>query len=177
MKRALIILGVIIAILLIAYFSFRSFTKSASPEAVAEFDQNGFTVKVDYCRPYKKGRPIFGGLVPYGQVWRTGANEATIIRLNQNATIAGQPLKAGDYSLWTIPSQQGWIIIINGETGQWGTNYDQKRDVLRVPVSIRTHSPAAEQFTINFVPQTNGADMLLTWDQTEAVVPVRRSEQ
>ena len=89
-------------------------------------------------------------------------------------TVAGQPLKAGDYSLWTIPSQQGWIAIFNGETGQWGTNYDKEEDVLRVPVVARQHSPTAEQFTISFVPQSDGADMLLTWDETEAVVPIRK---
>lgn len=174
MKRILIILGVIVAVLLIAFLGIRTFTKSKSPEARAEINQNGWTASVDYCRPYKNGRTIFGGLVPYGQVWRTGANEATIITLGQDVTVAGQPLKAGKYSLWTIPSQQGWIVIFNGETGQWGTNYDQKQDVLRVPVVARPHSPVAEQFTISFVDNPAGADMLLTWDQTEAVVPFRK---
>ena len=174
MKRLFIILGVIGAVLLIAFFALRSFTKSASPEAVAEITQNGLKINGEYSRPSKKGRVIFGGLVPYGQVWRTGANEATVIHLNQDVSVAGQPLKAGDYSLWTIPSQQGWIAIFNGETGQWGTQYDKEKDVLRVPVGARPHSPLAEQFLIRFVPQSNGADMLLTWDETEAVVPIRR---
>lgn len=173
MKRILIILGVIAAILLVTYFALRSYTKSASPETTAKIVQNGLSVTVKYCQPSKKGRKIFGGLVPYGQVWRTGANEATMIRINQNVTVAGQSLKAGDYTLWTIPSQQGWIAIFNGETGQWGTNYNQKRDVLRVPVVSRPHTPVAEQFTIHFEPQANGADMLLVWDDTEAVVPIR----
>lgn len=174
MKRVLTILGIVAAVLLVAFFAFRAFTKSNSPEAVAQTTQNGLTVKVDYCQPSKKGRAIFGGLVPYGEVWRTGANEATIINFAQNVTVAGHPLKAGDYSLWTIPSQQGWIAVFNGQTGQWGTMYDQEKDVLRVPVSARPHSPTAERFTISFTPATGGTDMILAWDQTEAVVPIRQ---
>ena len=174
MKRILIIIGIIAAVVLVAAFVFFRLTKSNSPEAVAEIDQNGLNVKVDYCRPYKKGRAIFDGLVPYGQVWRTGANEATRIKFAQNVTVAGQPLNAGEYTLWTIPSAQGWTAIFNGETGQWGTNYDPKRDVLRVPIATRKHSPVAEQFLIDFAPEPNGADMLLIWDDTEAVVPIQK---
>ena len=174
MKRILIILGIIAAVLLVGILVIRTVTKSSSPEAVAQIDRNGLTVKVDYCQPSKKGREIFGDLVPYGQVWRTGANEATVITFNQDVTVAGQPLKAGEYTLWTIPSQQGWIAIINRETGQWGTNYDQSKDLFRAPIVSRPHSPMAEQFTISFAPATSGADMILAWDQTEAVVPIRR---
>ncbi|UFH53822.1 DUF2911 domain-containing protein [Spirosoma sp. KNUC1025] len=173
MKRILIILGIIAAIALVGFFTFRSWTKSSSPEAVAQVDQNGLKVKVDYCQPYKKGRKIFGGLVPYGKVWRTGANEATVIDFDQNVTIAGQPLNEGKYSFWTIPSQQGWIAIFNSETGQWGTNYDQTKDVLRVPIVSRKHSPMAEQFYITFAPSANGTDMMLIWDETEAIVPIQ----
>lgn len=174
MKRVLIILGVIAAVLLIAFFALRTATKSSSPEAVAQIDQNSLNVKVDYCQPSKKGRKIFGGLVPYGQVWRTGANEATIMEVNQDVTVAGQSLKAGEYTLWTIPSQQGWIVIINGETGQWGTSYDQSKDVFRAPIVSRPHNPTTEKFTISFTPVADGADMMLAWDQTEAVVPIRK---
>ena len=174
MKRILIILGIVAAVLLIGFFALRSFTKSKSPEAVAQIDQNGLKISVDYCQPYKKGRNVFGGLVPYGQVWRTGANEATIIRFDQNVIVAGQPLDKGKYTLWTIPSQAGWIAIFNGETGQWGTNYDQTKDVLRVPIVARKHSPMAEQFYISFSPSGNGTDMLLAWDETEAVVPIQK---
>ncbi|QMW00486.1 DUF2911 domain-containing protein [Spirosoma foliorum] len=174
MKRLLLILGIIAAVVLIGYFSLRSWTKSSSPEAVAQVDQNGLKIKVDYCQPYKKGRKIFGGLVPYGKVWRTGANEATIIEFDQNVVIAGQPLEKGEYTLWTIPSSDGWIAIFNSETGQWGTSYDQTKDVLRVPVASRKHSPMAEQFYISFSPSTTGTDMVLAWDETEAIIPVQK---
>ena len=174
MKRLFIIIGIIAVVLLVAFFALRAWTKSGSPEAIAQVDQNDLKIKVEYCQPYKKGRKIFGGLVPYGKVWRTGANEATIVTFDQNVVVAGQPLDKGDYSLWTIPSKDGWIAVFNGETGQWGTNYDQTKDILRVPVVSRKHSPQAEQFYISFSPTDNGTNMLLTWDETEAVVPIQK---
>lgn len=174
MKRILTILGIIVVVLVLAFFALRSFTKASSPEAVAQVSQNGLNVTVNYCRPYRRNRKIFGGLVPYGQVWRTGANEATVIDVNQNVTVAGQPLKAGKYSFWTIPSQAGWIAIFNGETGQWGTDYDQKKDVLRVPMSVRQSNAMVEQFLIEFIPQSDAVDMVLSWEQTQAVLPIRK---
>ncbi|GAA4411625.1 DUF2911 domain-containing protein [Nibrella viscosa] len=177
MKRVLIIVGVVLVVLLLAFIGFRSYTKSFSPAATAEIEQNGLRIKVEYSQPYKKGRKIFGGLVPYGEVWRTGANEATVIDFDEDVTVAGQPLDEGEYSLWSIPSQAGWIIIFNKETGQWGTNYDQTKDVLRVPVTTRKREQPAEQFFISFVPQPEGTDMLLAWDETEAVVPIRKRER
>ncbi len=176
MKRLLIILGVIAAVVLIGFFVLRGWTKSGSPEAIAQVDQNGLKIKVDYCQPYKKGRKIFGGLIPYGKVWRTGANEATIVDFDQDVLVAGQPLEEGEYSLWTIPSQDGWIAIINRETGQWGTNYDQTKDVLRVPIVARKHSPVAEQFYISFSPVANGTSMILAWDETEAIIPIQKRD-
>jgi hypothetical protein len=87
------------------------------------------TVQVDYSRPYKKRREIFGKLLPYGQVWRTGANEATIFDVKQDIKIGDKSLKAGKYTLWTIPNADKWTVILNSETGQWGTNYNEKKDV------------------------------------------------
>ncbi|GAB3267111.1 hypothetical protein GCM10027347_35580 [Larkinella harenae] len=173
MKKILWIIGLLAVLVLVGYWGLRSYTKSASPEATAEINQNGVQVKVEYCQPYKKGRKIFGDLVPYGEVWRTGANEATVITLDQNVTVAGQPLEEGKYSLWTIPSEGNWMVIFNRETGQWGTDYDQTKDALRVPVLTRKRNAAAEQFYISFAPQPGGSDMLLAWDETEAVVPIR----
>ncbi|WP_338874610.1 DUF2911 domain-containing protein [Spirosoma sp. SC4-14] len=174
MRRVLLLLGIIAVILLAGFFALRIWTKSSSPESMALYSQDGFSIKVDYCRPYKKGRTIFGGLVPYGNVWRTGANEATVIELGQNVDIAGKALSAGTYSLWTIPTRENWTIIFNRETGQWGTDYNPAEDVLRVPVPAQPHNPVADQFTIMFSPETDGADMLLIWDQTEVVVPIRK---
>jgi len=172
MKRTLIIAGLALVALLAAYLGLRSWTKSKSPETTTQIDQNGVSVKVVYSQPSKRGRTIFGDLVPYGQVWRTGANEATTIEFDQHVVVAGQPLDKGRYSLWTIPGEESWIVIFNKETGQWGTDYDQTQDVLRVPVAARKREAVAEQFYISFAPREGGTTLLLTWDQTEVVVPV-----
>lgn len=174
MKKVLRIVAIVVAVLLVAFFGLRTFTKSKSPEAVVENTYNGLNVKVTYCQPSKKGRVIFGELLPFGQVWRTGANEATIISFGQDVSIAGKPLTKGDYSLWTIPGQSGWIAIFNKEKGQWGTNYDEKQDVLRVRIASRKHSPMAEQFTMTFAPDSTGTNLVLFWDETEAVVPISK---
>src|SRR5690606_7918853 len=119
-------------------------TKSFSPEDEVVFTADNLTVKVFYNRPSKKGREIFGGLVPYGQVWRTGANEATTFDTNRDLNFKGKVLRAGKYSLWTIPRENAWTIIFNSEHGQWGLNKqgqpnrDPKLDVLQVDVpSVR----------------------------------------
>lgn len=173
MKKVLRILAIVVAVLLLSFLGLRTFTKSKSPQAVLENSHNGLPVEVTYCRPYKKGRVIFGELVPFGEVWRTGANEATVIRIGRDVNVAGKPLPKGDYSLWTIPGPTEWTAIFNKETGQWGTNYNQEKDALRVPISSRKHAPMAEQFTIAFAPEGNGTNLVLFWDETEAIIPIR----
>ncbi len=164
---------IVVAVLAVAFFALRTYTKSKSPEAVAVFKQDGLEVQADYCQPAKKGRAIFGSLIPYGQVWRTGANEATLVSFNKDVLLAGKPLKAGKYTLWTIPGANEWTIILNSETGQWGTSHDKSKDALRVNVASAMKPEAVESFTIAFAPQAGGADMLLRWDTTEVVVPIR----
>jgi hypothetical protein len=174
MKKALRIAAIVVAVLLVAFLGLRTFTKSKSPQAVLENNHNGLVAKVTYCQPYKKERAIFGELVPFGKVWRTGANEATIISFGQDVMVGGKPLPKGDYSLWTIPGPTGWTAIFNKETGQWGTNYDEKQDVLRVPIASGKHTPMAEQFTMTFKPNGNATDLVMFWDETEAIVPIRK---
>ncbi len=170
--KIVLIVAAVLAIMMVGY---RFYTKSHSPAAVAEFNKNGLALKVDYCRPSKKGRILFAedGLVPFGKVWRTGANEATVISFNRDVTIAGQALKAGTYTLWTVPNADKWTIVINGETGQWGTNYNPTKDVLRVDVPTGTNPDLEEMFLIKFDDATTGADMVLHWDTTEVAVPIR----
>ncbi len=162
-----------VAVLLIIYLLLR-YTRSKSPVAVAEVAQHGLKISVKYCQPYKKGRTVFGSVVPFDKVWRTGANAATIITIDRNVFVGDQPLNKGTYSLYTIPSETDWTIIFNGQTGQWGVRYNQTKDVLRVPVATRVYPSGAEQFFISFEPQTDGTVMLLTWDQTQVVVPFRK---
>ncbi|MFZ5999517.1 MAG: DUF2911 domain-containing protein, partial [Bacteroidota bacterium] len=125
MKRAIII-G---SILLLAVFGglayFYSKTKSFSPEANVQFEDGDLKIHVFYNRPYKKGRKIFGGLEPYGKVWRTGANEATYIETNKTLDFGGgQLLKPGKYSLWTIPDEQTWTVMFNTQYPSWGVSFD-----------------------------------------------------
>jgi hypothetical protein len=178
MKKPLLIVLIILLILLIGFFGFKKYTKSSSPAAVAEYHQKGIDVEVTYSRPSKKKRFIFGreqdnALVPYGKVWRTGANEATLIKIDQVISFAGKPVQPGTYSLWTIPGQSSWKVILNKETGQWGTNYNDGQDFLKGEVPIRIRKKAEELFKIYFEEKPNGINMILSWDQTEAIVPIQ----
>jgi len=126
-------------------------------------------VTITYSRPGVKGRKIFGGLVPYGQVWRTGANEATTIAFTDDVTINGQPLPKGTYSLHTIPGENEWTLIFNKTADQWGSySYDQKQDALRINVKPRNAIEKHEWMTFE-VPElsTDAATFVLAWDNLE----------
>ncbi len=173
MSKPVKIILIVVAVLVAAFFGLKSFTKSKSPGETAKFDQNGLSVQVDYCRPYKKGREIFGKLEPYGKVWRTGANEATIFDVKQDVKIGDKALKAGKYTLWTIPNVDKWTIVLNSETGQWGTNHDETKDILSVDVPVGKTASIIEQLTIDFTAAEGGTDMGIRWDNTEVKVPIR----
>jgi hypothetical protein len=131
-------------------------------------------IVVDYGRPSKRRRTIFGALVPYGVVWRTGANEATHLRTDRDLTIGGVRVPRGTYTLWTIPERESWTLIINRVTGQWGTDYDKSQDLARVNMNVTTLDESVEQFTIAVAP--NGARsgvLTMTWDMTQASVPIQ----
>ena len=126
-------------------------------------------VTITYSRPGVKGRKIFGGLVPYGQVWRTGANEATTIAFTDDVAINGQPLPKGTYSLHTIPGESEWTVIFNKKADQWGSyNYDAKEDALRVNVKPRNAIEKHEWMTFD-VPElsTDAATFVIDWDNVE----------
>jgi len=153
-------------------------TKSASPEEGVSFSQGDLKIEVRYNRPSKKGRDIFGGLVPYGKVWRTGANEATTFETNKDIQIDGKNLRAGKYTLWTIPEEENWTIIFNSEVGQWGinssgeANRSAENDVLQIVVHSVKQDRVFEQFTISFEKTGEEADMVLIWDKTLVAVPI-----
>lgn len=175
MKRILLIVLVLIIAASAGFWGLRKYTKSFSPEAVAETALNGVKVKVTYGKPSKKGRLIFGreqdkALLPYGKVWRTGANEATLIELPQDVLMGGKLVKAGTYSLFSVPGQSSWNIILNSETGQWGTEYNDGKNIMKVEVPIRIRPSVQEIFNIYFEEIPNGVNMVLSWDQTEALV-------
>jgi hypothetical protein len=126
-------------------------------------------IKVTYGRPYKKGRVIFGGLQKYGEVWRCGADEATEITFAKDATFAGKTVKAGTYTLWVIPNEKQWTIILNSDTKFWGTQHEQHKgkDFLHVDVPVQNLDNVVEQLTIRF-PGTN---MIIEWDKTRVAIP------
>jgi hypothetical protein len=169
------IIGALISILI--YLQLRD-EKSLSPEDQVVFNDKDVTITVFYNRPYKKNREIFGALVPFDKVWRTGANEATTFETNKDININGKRLKAGKYSLWTIPSKESWKIIFNSEHGQWGinskgeANRSPDQDVLTVEVMPVEQDQVFEQFTIAFEKSTDDAEMVLAWDKTLVSVPI-----
>ena len=151
--------------------------KSHSPEEEVFYSDGSLKLRVFYNRPYKKNREIFGGLVPYGKVWRTGANEATVFETNKTLTIEGKKLNPGMYSIWTIPDTTTWTIIFNSESGQWGVNHkgeanrNPSLDVLSIPVHAVKQERVFEQFTIAFEKVGEEAEMVLLWDNTVVAVP------
>ncbi|HZI24343.1 MAG TPA: DUF2911 domain-containing protein, partial [Chryseolinea sp.] len=160
MKKFLIVAGVAVALLIILGFVAKFFVnqhdKSFSPEEEVAFTSSDLNIRVFYNRPFKKGREIFGGLVPYDKVWRTGANEATTFETSKDLLIEGKTLKKGKYSLWTIPGEETWKVIFNSEFGQWGigsdgeANRNPNNDVLTVDVRGVQQERVFEQFTISF---------------------------
>src|SRR5687767_7244226 len=182
MKKFLIFsgIGVVVIVALVAVVGYLNTKKekSFSPEDQLVFNHDDLTIKVFYNRPYKKGRDIFGALVSYGKVWRTGANESTSFETNKDLTIEGKILKAGKYSLWTIPGQEQWAIIFNSQYGQWGinskgeANRDPSLDALTVQVTPLQQEQVFEQFTISFEKTGgNDAEMVLIWDKTLVAMP------
>lgn len=142
-----------------------------SPLAIAACKYKDTYLKIVYSQPHKRGREVFGNLVPFGQVWRLGANEATELTITREVFINGQFLPAGTYALFAIPDKDKWTIIINSETGQWGSyNYNQAKDVMRLDITTRPlpGELVYEPFTIAIDQKNNKADIVLTWDKTTA---------
>jgi hypothetical protein len=126
---------------------------------------------ITYSRPEQRGRHIFGDIVPWGQVWRTGANEATHFTTDTDLVIGGKSVPAGRYTLWSIPRPEGWTLIINKQTDQWGTVYDEAMDLIRVPMRDEIPESIVEQFTISLEPYESGAALRLQWADREAWLP------
>ena len=172
MKKIIYIILGVLGVIMIALFGLLTYTKSHSPFSKVASEENGISITVEYCQPKKKGREIFGKLVPYDQVWRTGANSSTTITFAQDTKIADKAIPKGSYSLFTIPKKEAWTIIINKTVGDWGAfSYKKENDLLRVEVPASSVAEVVELFTIKFAKTENGANMLLTWDKTQVSVP------
>ncbi len=182
MKRVLIISGIVVVLLAGLFLYLRMRTKSFSPETTVELEHNGAKVSVFYNRPFKKGREIFGALVPYGKVWRTGANEATVFSTSKALTIGGKTLPAGKYSVWTIPQADKWTIIFNSEYGQWGVNFNgevnrkAEKDVLAADAPAVASPMETEQFTISLERMDGELELVFMWDKTLVALPFSVTE-
>lgn len=149
-------------------------SKRPSPPATAKCElAGGKTVTIDYSSPRKKGRNVFPDVVKYGEVWRTGANEATTFVTTADVMVGGAHVPAGSYTLFTVPGKDKWTLVISKKTGEWGTDYaGEKEDLARVEMKAGTASAPVENFTISFEKAGKGCNLKLAWDTTTAWVSV-----
>ncbi len=144
-----------------------------SPRDTVRATLGGASLLVDYGRPARRGRKIFGEVVPYGEVWRTGANAATQFRTDKALDFGGTVVPAGFYTLWTLPTDQGWTLIVNSETGQWGTAHKAERDVAKIPMQVSAAGEPVEKFTIQLRDSDDGGLLVLEWDTVRASAAFR----
>lgn len=177
LKKVLIGLAILGAVMYIGSRVLFSQTKKASPEQTVEYVNADKKIDVFYCAPSKKGREIFGGLAPFDKIWRTGANEATTFETSHDIKVGSQELPAGKYTLWTIPNPEHWTVIFNKKMYGWGLkmNQDSPRkpefDVLKIDVPVQKTSSVTEMFTIK-VDEAPALGMTMAWDQTQIRVPL-----
>lgn len=148
--------------------------KPLSPPAKAEATLDGKKIAIDYSAPSKRDRKIMGELVPYGKIWRTGANAATTLKTDVDLMIGSLHVPAGTYTLYTLPTEKEWTLIVSKQTGLWGTNgYDESKDLGRVKMSVKALPGSVETFNISIKPAgAKKATLVLAWENTEASVPV-----
>ena len=177
MRKALLAVGALIAVMVMAavVFAQQDKSKRASPPANAKCQfADGKTINVDYSSPRMKGRKIYGGLVPYNQEWRTGANEATTFDTTANVQIGGTTIPAGHYTLFTLPSEGTWKLIISKKTGEWGIPYPgAQNDLARIDMKKQDLPSNVENFTISLQKaDPKSCVMNLDWEKTRAYVAI-----
>ncbi|HEX7024870.1 MAG TPA: DUF2911 domain-containing protein [Gemmatimonadales bacterium] len=142
-----------------------------SPRDTARAIFEAPAIVVDYGRPAKRGREIFGNIVPWNQVWRTGANAATQLITPMDLVVGDQVIPAGKYTLWTLPTPTGVKLIVNKQTGQWGTEYDPAQDLVRLDLRLETLPQPVERFTIAVVSLGKAGEIHFDWDMTRWILP------
>lgn len=180
LKRILIVLSIIaLGLLLYSVFVENIFAKRLSPKDTVKFELNDLKLKVFYNRPSKKEREIFGALVPFNEVWRTGANEATTFETNQTLDVGGMPLPKGTYTLWTVPKDTVWTVIFNSKQYPWGVDnemkpmWDPNYDAVKIDVPVQKLNAFVEQFTIAFDNSTDNLYLTMAWDDVKVAVPLK----
>ncbi|MCR9251929.1 MAG: DUF2911 domain-containing protein [bacterium] len=164
MKKSILLCSVLFLFVAMANTSFAQEDKSKrkSPPALASKKVNGVDVKIDYSQPSKKDRLVWGGLVKFDNIWRTGANEATTFEISADVKVQGKLLKAGKYAMFTIPGKEKWTIIFNTTANQWGAySYDQSKDALRVEADATYGNSSVEKFTIDIA---DNGEVSMKWD-------------
>ena len=168
-KRIALVIGMIFTLIL-----FAACQRRPSPAASATCDLGGGkTIKTNYSSPRMKGRDIYGDLVPFGQVWRAGANEATTFVTSSDLVVDGKTVPAGSYTIFTIPAADKWTLIINNKTGEWGIPYKYESDELaRVDMKVSKLPAPVENFTIAYDKSGSGCTLRMDWETTRASVDI-----
>jgi hypothetical protein len=179
MRKPLAVLGVgCLALSLMAALGSAQMDKGAKPSPPAKAScalGDGKTITVDYSSPRAKGRKIYGGLVPYGEVWRAGANEATAFVTTADLMVGGTHVPAGSYTIFAIPNQDKWTLVISKKTGEWGIPYPGAgEDLARVDMKASALPSAVENFTIAFDKAAGGCTLRLDWEKTRASVEINK---
>lgn len=151
-------------------------SKRPSPPAQAKFDLGaGQSITIDYSSPRAKGRKIYGGIVPFGQVWRTGANESTTFVTTTDLNVGGTSVPAGSYTIFTVPNEDKWQLVISKKTGEWGTDYPgASNDLARIDMKVSKLPSPVEDFTISFDKAGSGANLDIDWETTRASVMINK---
>ncbi|MCG2418534.1 DUF2911 domain-containing protein [Aequorivita sp. F47161] len=175
----------LITCFLVTTFAFQSVNAQSFPQmdaspmdlAMARPDKNSPPMaRVIYSRPQKKGRDIFGDLVPYGEVWRTGANEATELTIYIPLKFGKTILNPGTYTLYTIPGEDEWTIIVNSDTNVWGAySYKKDKDVARITVECKDSVAPIESLSMIFKPEKDGTTLLIGWDDHYVEIPFKKA--
>lgn len=181
MKKALKRIGLVVLvaiILMISYGIYGTFINPKSPHDTVEYKKDGLAITIEYSRPYKKDRLIFGNkvdgaLVPYGEYWRFGANYSSTIETNKEISFSGKPLSAGKYKIYAVPGSENWEVILNSDYDTFGfSEPDKSKDVLNVSIATAKLMKPIEQFTIDFVEDDYSLILRFRWDTTSVSVPI-----
>ncbi len=176
MKRVFLV--VMICVMgIIGFVAFKFLTENErriSPQATTTFITESLDLNINYSRPYKNGRTIFENVVKYGQYWRTGADEASEITFGGNVRFGGKEVEKGSYRLYTIPDKDEWLVVLNSELGQWGAfEPNHALDVVRIKIIPQKLDTIVDQLALNFETSSNGADLVISWDDTRVSVPIQ----
>jgi hypothetical protein len=145
--------------------------KGGSPHVRTDWTVDGANISIEYGRPYLKGRTVGKDVAPYGRIWRAGADEATTLKTDKALKFGNLSVPAGTYTLFALPGEKEWQLVISKQTGQWGTEYSEGQDLGRVPMSVGKAKTAAEQVTWSVDDTPSGATLRLEWGTTGASAP------